>query len=370
VAKRAINAAGSTPTGYTTGHTTPAAAWAAAANDDQISYTEAFEVLSTVNSSLTGIQYGVDTESGTGVADIAHTGSGIYSGSRAGQYYYNATPTFQCTGSCDITWLQFRHYNTVGGNSSAIYANGGGAITCKNVLASVDGSQDFSCFQVRTQTGASGPSSLTLDYCMGTVDISMAGLGECVRVWNHSTAYAANLTTRNCTFIVFTDAAGGGQSFHVLDASTPTTVDILSTACQWYGKSAGAVAGPGATFTAGASGVGHNASANSEHGGAIDLGSTRWEADDGTLWYANLGSGRDLTPLFPSTRAGPDNSANAAKNDAAASVDFAGVVIGTFDVGCFDQGGGGGGGGETLNDLEAGTLEVWALISSMNAGDA
>ncbi len=30
----------------------------------------------------------------------------------------------------------------------------------------------------------------------------------------------------------------------------------------------------------------------------------------------------------------------------------------------------GGGGGEVLNDLEAGTLEVWALVSSMNAGAA
>ncbi len=31
---------------------------------------------------------------------------------------------------------------------------------------------------------------------------------------------------------------------------------------------------------------------------------------------------------------------------------------------------GGGGGGEVLNDLEAGTLEVWALVSSMNGGAA
>lgn len=370
MAKRAINSGATTPTGYDSGHADPADAFVAGANDDQMSYTEAYNTVSTVNSSLTGIKFGVDTESGTGVADIAHVGSGIFSTSRAGMTYFNATPTFQCTGSCDITWLQFRHYNTIGGNSSAVYANAGGAITCKNVLASVDGSQDFSCFQCRTQTGASGSSSLTLDYCMATVDISSpVWAGEALRVWNHSTAFDATVITRNCTMIGFTDAAGGGQSFDVLRNGTATTVDITSTACQWYGKGAGTVAGINASFTAGASGVGYNASTNSEHGGAIDLGSTRWEGDTGSDWY-DLGVGRDLTPKFPSTRAGPDNSANAAKNDASASVDFAGVVIGTFDIGCFDQGGGGGGGGETLNDLETGTLEVWALVSSMNAGVA
>lgn len=100
-------------------------------------------------------------------------------------------------------------------------------------------------------------------------------------------------------------------------------------------------------------------------------------------FYDLSADGRDKNDIIAVTD-GVDNSrdkANAAWN-AYTAPDVTDGSTGTKDVlgnevdvadlrvGAEQVIGGGGGGGETLNDLEAGTLEVWALVSSMNNGDA
>ena len=85
------------------------------------------------------------------------------------------------------------------------------------------------------------------------------------------------------------------------------------------------------------SGEGHNASVNAE---GATLGTDRYENDTLGDWFegVTIAGGLDWTPKFPSRRLGPDNSANAAKNDGNLFVDFRGVPILTFNIGPFDEG--------------------------------
>ena len=337
MANRAINSAGSTPAGYDSGHTTLNAALAASANSDDERWTEGFTTNEAINTTLTDIDIGVDNQTGTGVADIAHTGSAVWDTSRAGIINSN-TVLRANAGVVRVEWMQ-THTTGISGANNYFSTTGSGMI-CKNCLAWSDGRSGVG-FGIRTQTTVSeADSTIECHYCIVVLNNHVTGGGYGFRCWNHSTGFVPTGTASNCTVIGLTDAVKLGINFNVLGAQA---AQLTFTNCQLYGAVAGTANNSNPFVDAGDGGAGHNASTFDEptlQPTKIDLGTDFYPSDTITDWVTDPtgGVGADLTPIFFARRLGTDNSANAAQNDAGDPVDFRKTLILTLNIGAWDEG--------------------------------
>lgn len=339
MANRAINSTGSTPAGYDSGHTTLNAAITAGANSDDFRWTEGFITTEAVNTVLTDIDIGVDNQTGTGIADIAHTGSGVWDTGRAG-IINGGTPLRANAGVVRVEWMQTQTTST--SQAACYFSTSGSNMICKNCLAWSDGRQAYG-FHTRTQTGVSeADCHMECHYCLATMNNHISAGGAGFYAWNHTTTFEPTITCTNCATIGLTDAVNLGLGF-LLQGATAAVITITATNCQFYGAAISQVLNAAPQLLAGAGGVGNNASTFDEEtteGPQVDFGTTKWVSDTVTDWYQTPsgGLGADLTPLFPERRIGTDNKANAALDDNGVNVDFRKIEIKTFNIGPFDEG--------------------------------